>query len=162
VVVGRIGKPHGLKGEFSVLPETDHPERFAVGSRVFVRAAPAEVVSSRWIHDRLFVGLDIARTREDAEQLRSEVITIPEEQRRQLDEDEWWPDQLVGLSVVDADGGVRGEVVSIVEGVAQDRLVVSTPAGTVEIPFVEELVPTVDLEAGRIVLGRVGGLFTES
>jgi 16S rRNA processing protein RimM len=127
VVVGRVGKPHGLGGEFSVFPETDHPDRFAVASRVFVGGAPAQVVSSRWIHDRLFVGLDIARSREDAEELRGEIITIPEDQRRELDDDEWWPDQLVGLSVVDAEGGVRGEVIAIVEGVAQDRLVVSTP-----------------------------------
>jgi 16S rRNA processing protein RimM len=162
VIVGRVGKPHGLRGEFYVFPETDHPDRFAVSSRVFVGGAPTNVIASRSTDDRLIVGVDLARSREDAERLRGSVITIPEQDRRQLDQDEWWPDQLVGLAVLDADGTARGSVVAIVEGVAQDRLVIATPTGRFEIPFVEALVPTVDIEGGYIGLADVGGLLTES
>ena len=163
VIVGRIGKPHGLNGEFFVFPETDHPlQRFAVGARVTAGGRETLVVSSRMTEDRLIVGLAVATGRPGAERLRGAILSIPEEDRRELEDDEWWPDQLVGLEVLDHEGERRGVVAAIIEGGAQDRLVVETDHGRYEVPFVEALVPVVDVDAGRIVLAEVDGLLSES
>lgn len=162
VLVGRIGKPHGLEGEFYVFPETDHPERFAVSSRLTVRGRMTKVISSRATEDRLIISVSLANNRPAAERLRGALITIPEEERRRLDDGEWWPEQLVGLEVFDHRGTARGTVAGVIEGVAQHRLVVRTSAGLFEIPFVEALVPVVDVDRGRVVLGDVEGLLTEA
>lgn len=160
VVVGRIGKPHGLRGECYVFPETDNPGRFVPGASVHVGGVETTVTSSWTTENRLIVGTALATDRAGAEELRGAPITIPEGHRRRLGEDEWWPDELVGLEVYDHAGIRCGRVVAYVEGVAQDRLVVDTGAGRVEIPFVSALVPVVDTEAARIVLGDVEGLLT--
>lgn len=161
VVVGRVGKPHGLAGDVFVFPETDHPDRFSVSAEVFVDGRATTVAASRSTDDRLVVRFAGVTGRPQAELLRGFLVTIPEHARRALEPDEWWPDQLVGLRVLDHHGVEQGTVIAVVEGVAQDRLVVRTDVHEVEIPFVEQVVPAVDVEAGIIRLAPIEGLLTE-
>jgi 16S rRNA processing protein RimM len=86
-------------------------------------------------------------------------LTIDASDRRQLEDDEFWPDDLVGLSVVDTGGFRLGTVVGFIEGHAQNRLDVSTEDGRrFEVPFVHELVPSVDRETGTITVNAIPGL----
>jgi 16S rRNA processing protein RimM len=160
VLVGRVGKPHGLKGDVFVLPETDHPGRFSGGADVYLDGVLRPVASSRMQDNRLVVRFESVPDRSAAEGIRGAVVTIPESERRSLDDDEWWPDHLVGLRVYDHDGSDRGVIADVIEGVAQHRLVVDTGSGSVEIPFVGALVPVVDIEGGRVELADVDGLLT--
>lgn len=162
VIVGHVGKPHGLAGAVYVRPETDNPNRFAPSAALFVDGRPTTVVSSHDQEDRLLVRFEGVNDRVRAEGLRGSVLTILEDDRRELDPDEWWPEQLVGLKVMDHDDVERGVVVAVVEGVAQDRLVIDVDGGQVEVPFVKDLVPEVDVGRGIVRLGRVEGLLTES
>ena len=162
VVVGRVSRSHGLSGHVLVRPETDNPRRFRSGAVVHAADRRLEVVSSTPVEAGFrirFAGVD-DRTAADA--LRGADLWIQEEERRPLDPGEYWPEDLVGLKVVDAAGTELGTVTGIVEGVAQDRLVVVGDHGEVEVPFVAELVPEIDIAAGLVRIGDVGGLFTES
>ena len=96
-----------------------------------------------------------------AEALTGARLFIDASERRLLDDDEYWPDDLIGLAAVSIAGDPLGRVESVVEGAAQFRLVIQGPVGEFEVPFVAELVPEVDLEAGRIVIADLPGLLPE-
>jgi len=99
-------------------------------------------------------------TREQAETLVGVQFVIEKSERRALEQGEWWVEELVGCDVVDADGHGVGRVTDVVVGAAQDRIVVETPdGGRGEVPFVESLVPQVDMESRRIIVDLPEGLF---
>lgn len=161
VVVGRIGRAHGLSGHVIVHPDTDNPRRFRAGASIDASGRMLTVVSSTPVDGGIRVRFEGVDDRTAAESLRGTVLRISEGERRRLHADEYWPEELIGLRVVETDGREVGTVTGHVEGIAQDRLVIAGPGGEVEIPFVAELVPEVDLAAGLLRLGPVGGLVTE-
>jgi len=172
VVVGRIGKAHGVKGEVSVEPRTDEPERrFAVGAVLATRTprgdephgaqrpAALTVRRTRWHQSRLLVTFEGVDDRTAAEALRGLSLAVrvdPAETPE--DPEEFYDHQLVGLAVSTADGEPVGEVADVVHGTAQDLLAVRTPDGReVLVPFVTALVPVVDVPGGRVeVVDRPG------
>lgn len=176
VVVGRIGKAHGIRGEVSVEPRTDEPDRrFAVGS-VLATEAPRGGVphgpgrptrltirTVRWHQSRLLVTFAEIPDRTAAETARGLLLvaTVTAEERPE-DPEEFYDHQLVGLRVVTTDGAEVGTLAEVVHGSAQDLLVVRTEDGReVLVPFVSALVPVVDLDAGRIEVADRPGLLSE-
>ena len=172
LVVGRIGKPHGLRGEVSVEPRTDEPERrFAVGARLGAernrpgaQAAPMFTVSgTRWHSGRLLVTFEEIADRNAAEDARGTLLVVPIDRDEKPDDpEEFYDHQLVGLSVVTTSGEAVGELTEVVHGAAQDLLVVAHGEREVLVPFVAELVPEVDLAGRRVVVDDRPGLFAES
>lgn len=158
--VGLIGKPSGLEGFVTVRVETDDEGRFAPGLSFPGPAGNHLVIETvrdadRGIHLR-FQGY---RSRERAEELRGHALTIAEEDRRVLDDDEFWPDELAGMRVVDQGGALIGAVIELVEGSAQDRLVIKRPNDVVvEVPFVFDLVPDVDRTTRTVTIVAMPGL----
>lgn len=168
VVVGRIGKPHGLRGEVTIDVRTDEPEvRYGVGGTLRAQApggadSTLTVSAQRWHRGVLLVRFAEATDRTAAERLRGSVLwtSLPADARPQ-DPEEYYDHQLVGLTVVDLDGRRLGRVTAVVHGAAQDLLSVRTADDTdALVPFVSALVPEVDLEAGRIVVADRPGLVT--
>lgn len=160
MIVGRIGRPHGLRGEVTVLPESDDPTRFAPGSALTTDEGRRLVVVAAFPYrDKgLIVAFDGVTDRQQAEALRGAVVGAPVSTRRTLEEDEFWPEDLVGLQAVDPDGEVLGAVAAVDFGSAQDRIVVRTTDGRdVLVPFVDEIVG--DPSGGRIEIRDPGGLF---
>lgn len=90
--------------------------------------------------------------RDEADVLRGTYLYIGADRRRELEEGEFWPDDLVGMDVVHADGARLGRVTEVETGVGQYRLLVETDAGPLTVPFVQELVPEVNTEQRRIVV----------
>lgn len=165
VVVGRIGRPHGLTGEVSVLVRTDSPEqRFALRT-VFELGAGRRltVAGTRWHKGALLVRFDGVADRDAAELLRGELLTISADELPLPDDpDEFHDHQLVGLRAELADGAAVGTVTDVVHGPAGELLVVAREgAGDALVPFVRDIVPTVDLAAGRVVLTPPDGLLDE-
>ncbi len=162
VVVGTVGRAHGLRGEVEVWGLSDDTLDAGVldSGRTFSRPDGSELTvrSTRRHHQKLLVGFDEVPDRSVAEALRGTELKIPSHQRRTLGADEYWPEDLVGLPVFDTTGGELGVVIDLVVGGAQDRLVVDTPAGTREVPFVAAIVPVVDTTGGRIVVDPPEGL----
>jgi len=171
VVVGRIGKPHGVKGEVSVEPRTDEPDRrFATGARLEAQhkrpgaAGPAHltVAGTRWHSGRLLVRFEEIADRNGAEEARGTLLSVPlDPEERPEDPEEFYDHQLVGLNAVTTDGRAIGEVSEIVHGSAQDLLVIKADGRDVLVPFVSALVPVVDIDAGRIVVEDLPGLLTD-
>ena len=171
VVVGRIGKPHGIRGEVTVDVRTDEPDRrFAPGSRLRVEAprgsaapyAALTVTRTRWHQGRLLATFDELADRNAAEAARGIVLHVRvDADERPDDPEEYYDHQLVGLRVVDLEGRDLGEVSALVHGGAQDLLTVRTAdRREALVPFVSALVPEVDLAARRVVVADRPGLVT--
>ena len=168
VVVGRIGKPHGIRGEVTVDVRSDEPEkRFADGARLRTEAPRGSagvpghltVARTRWHQGVLLVAFEEAADRNVAETLRGTVlhVTLGAEDTPE-DPDEFYDHQLVGLAVEDLEGTRIGEVTGVVHG-AQDLLAVRATDGRATlVPFVAALVPEVDLDGGRVVVADRPGL----
>jgi 16S rRNA processing protein RimM len=164
VVVGRIGRPHGIKGDVSVEVRTDDPEgRMAPGTTVRTdpeSAGPLTIEDGRVHSGRLllhFAGYD---DRSAAERLRGVLLVAdvdPEE--RPADPEEFYDHQLVGLEVRTVAGDPVGELSEVLHLPGQDVLSVRTPDGReVLVPFVAEIVPTVDVDARVIEVDPPPGL----
>lgn len=159
LVVGRIMKAHGIRGEVSVDVLSDHPDRFANGARVFAGDRALTVVSTRAHQGRLLVFFDGVSDRTAAEALRGSELTIPAEEARALGEWSFYPHQLDGLDVVDVDGNQLGTMVRVEESPGADLWVVRAANGEVLVPAVRDIVVSVDVDARRIVLRPPEGLF---
>jgi 16S rRNA processing protein RimM len=142
VLVGRVGRPHGLAGCFFVEDASQAPERFAVGARLLAGGAPATVVETKRSGGRLVVRLD--RRVE-----RGTALTVERAELPPTEEDAFYVFQLVGLAVEEEGGRVLGRVQDVEPGPANDALVLDSGLA---LPFVEACVRAVDLDAGRLVV----------
>lgn len=162
VPVGYIARAHGLRGAVVVKPLTDDPgSRFTAGASLTTDDDRSLVIHTVADHPAgLLVGFTGIDDRSAAEALRGTQLTIAPGDRRQLGENEYWPDDLIGCSVVAASGRHVGSVVDVEFGAVQDRLVVETPDGLAgEIPLVPELVPTIDIPARLVTVDLPEGIF---
>jgi 16S rRNA processing protein RimM len=170
VVVGRIGKPHGLRGEVTVELSTDDPERrFAEGASLLARRprggpppehATLSVAGTRWHQERLLVRFAELPDRNAAEAARGlDLVVLVAPDERPEDPEEFYDHQLVGLVVVTTDGAEVGVVTDVMHSGAQDLLVVRREGREDSlVPFVAALVPEVDLGLGRLTVADRPGL----
>jgi len=163
VTVAHIGRPQGLKGEVSLDLRTDIPEeRLSPGSvleTVPDNAGPLTVATARSASGRWYVGFSGITDRNAAEELRGvELIADADD----ADEDDaWYVHELVGLSVERPDGEVLGKVTNLLNMPAHDLLEVKQRDGSKAlIPFVDEFVPEVDVEGGRVIVTPPYGLLS--
>jgi 16S rRNA processing protein RimM len=168
LVVGRVGRPHGVRGEVLVDPRTDRPDNwFAAGVVLATDPAgrgPLTVTAARWHHDRLLVRFAGVIDRVGAGELRgTTLLGDVDEGERSADPDEFYDHQLVGLEVVVvADGRVVGTVADVIHLPGQDLLSVRRATGEeVLVPFVAAIVPLVDVDAGRLMVDPPGGLLDD-
>ncbi|MEV0420166.1 ribosome maturation factor RimM [Streptosporangium canum] len=162
LVIGRIGRPHGLRGDVSVEVRTDDPERrFAPGTAVATdpaSAGPLVIESRRWHSGVLLVRFEGVNDRNRAEELRGTTLVIDSADIPPSDDpDEFYDHQLIGLAVVTPDGERVGEVSDVLHH-GQDLLVVRRGGTEVYVPFVKALVPVVDLDKGILVVDGPAGL----
>ncbi len=164
VTVGRIGKPHGIRGEVTVESRTDEPEtRFAPGNTL-MRESGSDLVISRmhWHSGRIlikFLGID---DRNAAETLRGSILQV-ERDHEQAPEDpsEFYDSNLVGCSVITVDKKQVGVVKDVLHLPAQDLLVVWTGDTEVLVPFNDHMVPEVDTDTRIIVIDPPEGLLSD-
>jgi 16S rRNA processing protein RimM len=155
-VVGRLGRPHGLDGYIGLYVDEDDLVHFQPGKTVFVEGRPYVVGAIRRADRGHHLKLDGVNARVAAEAIRGNDVMAVE--RRELGENEYWPEDLVGLDARDPDGKGLGKVSALVTGGAQDRLVIEGEGTRFEVPFVTELVPDVDLAGGFVVVNPIEGL----
>jgi 16S rRNA processing protein RimM len=166
LVVGRLGRPHGLRGELTVLVRTDDPAgRFVPGTGFGTEPDVGALVLSRARshQGRWLLTFDGFADRDAAERLR-DVALLVERGDEEAEEDAWPVEQLVGLRAVHVAGHPLGTVTALESGPAQDLLVVAPAGGgdVVRVPFVTALVPVVDVAGGTVTLDPPGGLFDDS
>lgn len=162
LTVGVITSAHGLRGDVMIEVRTDDPDaRFQPGASLRTEPAangPLTIKQVRVHKGRLMVSFVGVTDRTQAEALRGTALVI-DATETETETDAWYPHQLRGLLAVDTAGHPYGKVSDLLPGAAQDLLVVDTGSENVLVPFVTEIVPTVDLEEGRVVLTPPGGLF---
>jgi 16S rRNA processing protein RimM len=129
---------------------------FEPGSILYLDERPFVVRASRRTDRGFQIAFEEVPDRDAAEAIRGSEVTVSE--RRSLAEGEYWPEQLAGLTVVDQAGNDVGVVEALSPGPGQDRHVVRGASGRFEIPFVDALVPVVDLEGGQIEIIVIPGL----
>lgn len=165
VVVGRIGKPHGLKGEVTVEPRTDEVEdRFAPGELLF-RSEGADLVveSSRWHSGHLLVKFNGIDDRNQSEALRGSLVEIDRSSEDSpQDSEEFYDTELQGCTVYLSDGTEMGTVKEVIHLPSQDTLVLDVLGSEVMVPFIKEFVPEVDQSRKRIVISPPPGLLPDS
>ncbi|KIH97944.1 16S rRNA processing protein RimM [Streptomonospora alba] len=163
LVVGLIGRAHGIRGEVAVEVRTDDPDaRFAPGSLLHTdpeRVGPLTVASVRRHAGRLLVRFKNAGDRSAAEGLRGTTLLVDSADVPPIgDPDEFHDHELIGLRAETTEGADVGTVADVLHN-AQDVLVITGPDGSeVLVPFVRDLVPEIDTGAGRLVLDPPPGL----
>lgn len=167
VVVGRIVRPHGLRGEVVVEVRTDDPDaRFQPGIEYATRGgplkgAPLTAVTVRWHQGRPMIGFEGVPGRTEAETLRGVVLSVdvPDEELAVEDEDEFHDTHLIGMTVVDRAAGEVGTVSRVQHGAAYETLVVKRKGqDPALIPFVGDMIEEVDLESETITVDLPPGL----
>ncbi|MEV0280635.1 ribosome maturation factor RimM [Streptomyces sp. NPDC050610] len=168
LVVGRIGRAHGIKGEVTVEVRTDEPElRLGPGAVLATDPAatgPLTIETGRVHSGRLLLRFAGVTDRTGAEALRNTLL-IAEVDPEEVPEDpeEYYDHQLMDLDVVTVDGAEIGRITEISHLPSQDLFIVERPDGSeVMIPFVAEIVPEIDLEAQRAVIDPPPGLIDDS
>lgn len=157
IAVGVIRRPHGIRGEASVEPWTDSVDRFGELHRVTLvspdesSTREAEIESFRPHGGRALIKFAGIERPEDLQTLQNWTVEIPEDEARELDEDEYFLHDLVGLTLVDATGRERGVVIEAYEGGGGVLLNVKRPDGSkYEVPFATEICTEIDLGQKRI------------
>lgn len=175
LTVGRVVRPHGVRGEVLVEVATDEPgARFVAGAVLAAQwpervpeVAPADqrpaalrVAAQRPHQGRLIVAFAEVPDRTAAEALRGVLLAVDSEQLPPpADPDEFHDYQLVGLTAVTPEGEPLGRLARVDHAPAADLLVLERPDGRgALVPFVKEIVPEVDLPAGRVVIDPPAGL----
>ncbi len=166
LIIGRIGKPHGVRGEVSVELMTDFPERFQAGAQVYLgpehgaAPVPVTIASARPHQGRMLVRLDNTADRTAAEQLRGLSFFIPIDEAAPLDEDSYYPHELIGLAARLEDGRELGVVDELMQAGGNDVLVIRSPErkGDVLVPLAGPFIRAIDLDEGVLTVVAVEGL----
>jgi 16S rRNA processing protein RimM len=169
IEVGRVSRPHGVHGEVRIVPSSDNPERFTPSSVLYARPGRLGVAGPR-LREQIRLTISAVRgdegfpilgfrevtSREAAEALRGYLLEVRSNQLPELEEDEFYPFDLVGLEVRDQSGAVLGRVTDVMDSPAHPLLQVSRAseaAGETSeelIPFVSAAVPVVSCAEGYL------------
>ena len=169
LLVGRVGKTHGVMGEVKVWPETDDPARFESLETVYVgpdreRAAPRAVESVRYQQRKggvaVVLKLEGTDTLDDAATLRNALVFADADALPPLDDDEFFLHDLIGLHVVSPEGEALGTVKDVMEMPAHPVCIVARPGKPdAMLPLIPAFIEDVDLDAGTLVADVIEGLF---
>lgn len=157
VAVGRILKPHGVRGEIRVQILTDFPERFEESRELWLvppagQAQLRKVEGARFHSGWVLLKIEGIADPEAVAEFRNWFVSVPRDDLFELDEDEYWHFELEGLEVRDESGAVLGRLKEVLATPGHDLYVVDGARGEILIPAVGEFVLSVDVEAGFMVV----------
>jgi 16S rRNA processing protein RimM len=162
IALGRILRPHGVRGEVVVEVLTDFPERLAHLPQVYLgdahQATLTRVRSCRIKGDVMLMAFEACPDRTAAEALRDQLVQVPLDEAAPLPEDTYYPHQLVGLDVETTAGDDLGRLSDVLFTPANDVYVVTGPRGQVLLPAIRQVIKQIDLAAGRMVVELIPGL----
>lgn len=161
LVIGRILKPHGVRGELRVEILTESPERYDWLERVFVgenEPEPYQVESVRFHKTWVLLKLAGCDNRNSANLLRSQLVQIPESEGIPLENGEYYLFQLIGLDVFSEEGENLGRITEVLETNANNVFVVNGEKGEILIPDIEDVVRLIDFDRSRVEISPLPGL----
>jgi 16S rRNA processing protein RimM len=162
VVVGRILRPHGVRGEVVVEVVTDFPQRFDSLKVAYLgdarHAEAHQVRQKRWHKDLLLMAFEGYPDRDSVEALRDLLVQVPVEEAVPLPEGEYYPYQLAGMDVITEEGEALGTLSDVLFTNANDVYVVTGPRGQILLPAIRQVIKQIDLPGGRIIVQLMPGL----
>ena len=163
ILIGRIARTHGIRGDVLVNPETDFPDERFVEGRVLQlempgRSEPVTIASVRYHQGRPLVGFAGVDTMEAAAALIGAELKVPEAEIPPLPAGTYYRHDLVGCEVTDTKGQAIGRVTSVDGPMERSRLVIAGPRGEVMVPMVGGICVRVDPAAKVIVVDPPAGL----
>lgn len=165
--VGRVLRPHGVRGELRVEIITDYPERLAQHTYFYLAHSDSPDVTHRYpveglrFHTQaLLLKLGGCDDRNAADELRGMLVQIPVEEAVPLEEGEYYLFQLVGVRAETESGERLGQIVDVIETGANDVYVVRGPRGEVLLPAIDDVILDLDLESKQMVVHLIPGLLT--
>lgn len=164
LVVGKIGRPHGVKGEAWMQIITDFPERIQRGARLYAgeQHMPVVVTGVRTHSGGLLVRFEQFPTREAVQEIRNQYIYVSSEDRPGLEEGEYYHHQLIGLRVLDEQGNELGVVSNVIDTGANDVYIVHRSRGQdLLLPATDEVILDVDLATGTMTVHLLEGLLPD-
>ncbi|MBR3016585.1 MAG: 16S rRNA processing protein RimM [Clostridia bacterium] len=156
LLIGQVLRPQGIKGLVKVRPDTDDPGRFEELDSVFLKKGSAyeradvEEVSVR--DDGVYLRLNGAQTRDEAEKQRDLMLYVDRAHAVTLAENETFICDLIGCRVVDSKGTELGKVTDVLQPGGNDVYVIKTPKGEMLLPALKHVIPTVDVEKGVVLV----------
>ncbi|MBI4744242.1 MAG: 16S rRNA processing protein RimM [Actinobacteria bacterium] len=164
ILVGKIDKAHGIKGEVIVASHSDFPERFESDNIVYVSLRNGEkqelkIEKSRIHQDRYIIKFYNIDTRNDAEKLRGLTLEIQSEQLASLPEGEYWHHDIIGLDVYTENDEFLGTISEIMENPANDIYVVKIPdKKEILLPAIKDVILNIDLDNKKMKVKLIPGL----
>jgi 16S rRNA processing protein RimM len=165
LLVGKLRRPHGVKGEMVMDVYTDFPERLRKGVQVYAgdNYHPLRLRSQRPNGRTLLVAFEGYDTPESAGALRNQNLYVPSADRPPLPDGEYYHHQIIGLQVITEDSRILGKVVEILSSPANDVYVIQPQAGPeILLPALKSVILNVDLAQGKMLVHLLPGILPES
>lgn len=159
LAVGRVVRPHGVRGELCVEIHTAYPERFGVYRQIFVGEAhtPFKIKAHRFHKGFVILALTGVDNRTQAESLRDQWLWISRDDAIPLEEGEYYLYQVLGMQVITDQGEMLGRITEIIETGANDVYVVRG-ADEILLPAIPDVIQQVDIAARRMIVHLIDGL----
>ncbi len=166
LLLGRVLRPHGIRGELRLEILTAYPERIVSGKRVYLGTNPYDpasvsehtVVQARKHQHYLILQLEAITTRNEAELWREHYVMVNMDEAVPLEEGEYYLYQLIGLNVITDEDEMLGTVTDTIETGANNVFVVHGPRGEVLLPDIDECILDIDIDAGTMTVHIMDGL----
>jgi len=160
IVIGQILVPWGIKGKLKVEVVTDFPQRFKPSSKIYINRQPMTIDSTSWHKGKAIIKLNTIDSIEDAQRLQGQTIEIHHSQLQPLPEGQYYHFQLIGLEVRTTGGELLGNITQILTADSNDNYVVRGTEGEILIPAIEDVVKSIDLNKGCIIIEAIDGLLS--
>lgn len=164
LAVGRLGRPYGLHGEIYLHILTDFPERLKSGTTIFVgpEYQPMEIVNAQLLQNKMRIFLRGIQDREQVSTLSNQMVFVRASDIPALADGEYYYHQLKGLRVVTEQDLELGKIAEVIETGANDVFVIrSVDGGEVLVPAIYEVVKSIDLENGMMIVRLLPGLLPD-
>ena len=164
LVIGKIFRPHGIRGEMRMEVLTDFPERLQKGMTIYFgeNHSPQVLRSLRWHRDALIMAIEAINDPESAGGLRNQLVYVRSDDRPPLPEGEYYHHQILGLKVKTIDDRFLGVLVQILETGANDVFIIRQEQGSeILIPAIPDVICKIDLQEGEIIVNLLPGLLPE-
>jgi len=163
VTIGHILAPWGTKGQLKIQVATDFPYHYAPSSKAYINHRPMTIDSTEWHKGAPIIKLSNIDSVEDGQKLVGQAVEIPRSQLQPLPQGQYYHFQLIGLRVETTQGEPLGNITEIIAAPSQnvnDIYIVNGSRGELLIPAIEDVVKSIDLEQGRMVIEPIKGLLS--
>jgi len=162
LAVGKLGRPHGVRGEILMDVLTDFPERLLPGKTLYLGEVytPLRLIRARQHQKRMILHFQGYVNPEQASELRNQLVYVKANEIPALPEGDFYHHELVGLSIITEQGDVLGRIEEILETGANDVFVARMPSGKeLLIPYINSVVIKIDLARGEVLVRPLPGLW---